>query len=70
MKLDNKDLKIIGLLKEDARLSIRDIAKKLTLRPSTVHVRIKKLKEQKVWAHLHLAILEGILGLETVCMTV
>lgn len=48
MKLDNKDLKIIGLLKEDARLSIRDIAKKLTLRPSTVHVRIKKLKEQNI----------------------
>lgn len=48
MKLDETDLSIIELLKDNARLSIRDIAKKLQLRPSTVHVRLTKLKENNV----------------------
>jgi DNA-binding Lrp family transcriptional regulator len=48
MKLDTKDHKIIEILRENARLSIRDIAKKAKLRPSTVHVRITKLKEKKI----------------------
>jgi DNA-binding Lrp family transcriptional regulator len=47
MLLD-KDVKIIDVLKQDARLSIRDIAKKTSLRPSTVHDRISKLKKDNV----------------------
>ena len=43
LKLDTKDHKIIKLLKENSRLSIRDIAKKTQIRPSTVHQRIQKL---------------------------
>lgn len=43
MKLDDTDHRIIAALRENARESIRDIAKKLKLRPSTVHVRIQKL---------------------------
>lgn len=43
MKLDDTDHRIIDVLKQNARISIRDIAKKLKLRPSTVHVRIQKL---------------------------
>jgi len=43
MKLDLKDHKIMKLLKENSRLSIRDIAKKTQIRPSTVHQRIQKL---------------------------
>ena len=43
MEIDNKDIKIITVLKDNARLAIRDIAKKTNLRPSTVHQRIKKL---------------------------
>ena len=43
MKLDLKDHKIISLLKENSRLSIRDITKKTQIRPSTVHQRIQKL---------------------------
>jgi len=42
-KVDTKDHKIIKLLKENSRLSIRDIAKKTQIRPSTVHQRIQKL---------------------------
>jgi DNA-binding Lrp family transcriptional regulator len=48
MDLDKKDLAIIDLLKQDARLSIRDIAKKTSIRPSTVHQRITKLKKDDV----------------------
>ena len=43
MKLDDTDHKIIEVLRKDARSSIRDIAKQLKLRHSTVHVRIQKL---------------------------
>ena len=46
--LDSKDLKIINALKQNSRESIRDIAKKTKLRPSTVHVRIRKLVDEGV----------------------
>lgn len=48
MKLDEKDWKILEQLKENARQSVRDIAKKTGIRPSTVHERIRKLQEEKV----------------------
>ena len=48
MKLDNKDYKIIEVLKQNSRISIRDLAKKNNLRPSTVHQRILRLKENNV----------------------
>ena len=48
MKFDETDSAILELLKENARLSIRDIAKKLKLRPSTVHVRLTKLKDNNI----------------------
>jgi DNA-binding Lrp family transcriptional regulator len=48
MEIDQKDHKIISVLKENSRLPIRDIAKKTQLRPSTVHLRIQKLVEEKV----------------------
>ncbi len=48
MQIDDKDLAIIGVLKENSRLPIRDVAKKTKLRPSTVHQRILKLKEKEI----------------------
>lgn len=48
MKLDMKDHSILNELKQDSRQSIRDIAKKTKLRPSTVHERIKKLVKKGV----------------------
>ena len=48
MELDNKDAKIIEILKEDSRLPIREIAKRTRIRPSTVHQRIQKLIENNV----------------------
>jgi DNA-binding Lrp family transcriptional regulator len=46
--IEDKDWKILEVLRENSRLPIRDIAKKTSLRPSTVHDRISKLKEEKV----------------------
>jgi DNA-binding Lrp family transcriptional regulator len=48
MKLDEKDLKLINELKKNARLPIRDIAKKTQLRPSTVHLRLQRLIENNI----------------------
>lgn len=48
MNLDDKDRKIISALKENSRLSTRDIAKKFGLKHSTVHQRIQKLQKNKV----------------------
>ncbi len=48
MKIDSKDYKITEILKQNSRISIRNLAKKANLRPSTVHQRILKLKENKV----------------------
>ena len=47
MELDNKDWKILEQLKENSRMPIRDVAKKTGVRPSTVHQRILKLKENR-----------------------
>lgn len=43
MKLDEIDHNIIEALRNNARFSVRDIARNLNLRHSTVHVRIQKL---------------------------
>lgn len=47
-KLDEKDHKIIEILKDDSRMSIRNIAKKTGIRPSTVHQRITQLRKNNV----------------------
>ena len=46
--MDKKDLLILEELKRNSRQSVRDIAKKTKLRPSTVHLRIKKLEKEGV----------------------
>ena len=48
MDMDNKDFSIINVLKENSRLSIRDVAKATKLRPSTVHQRMLRLKEKGI----------------------
>ncbi|MBC7464657.1 MAG: Lrp/AsnC family transcriptional regulator [Bdellovibrio sp.] len=48
MSLDDVDRKILGLLKEDARISFLDIGKKVNLSAPAVHARVKKLEAQKV----------------------
>ncbi|MBS3097194.1 Lrp/AsnC family transcriptional regulator [Candidatus Woesearchaeota archaeon] len=48
MLLGEKELKIVEILKQNSRLSIRDIARKTGIRPSTVHQKIQKLTDEKV----------------------
>ena len=48
MVINDKDKKIIGVLKQNSRESIKKIAKKTKIRPSTVHQRLQKLVENKV----------------------
>ncbi len=48
MDIDDKDNKIIEILKQNSREPIREIAKITKIRPSTVHQRIQKLIDNKV----------------------
>jgi len=48
MDLDKKSSSILSVLRSDGRASIRDVAKKTRLRPSTVHQRMKKLQKEGV----------------------
>jgi DNA-binding Lrp family transcriptional regulator len=43
--LDDKDWLLLKHLKTDSRLSVRNLAKKTKIRPSTVHQRIKRLSD-------------------------
>ncbi len=48
MKLDKKDLQIIEILKGDSSLSTHKISKKTHIPITTIHNRIKKLKQEGV----------------------
>lgn len=48
MKLDEIDLTILEILKEDARTSFREIARKLNVSPDTISNSYEKLIEQGV----------------------
>ncbi len=46
--MDSKNSKIIDELRKNSRATVREIAKATGIRPSTVHQRITKLKDEKV----------------------
>jgi len=46
--LDDKDLAILRLLQEDARMSVKEIAEKVHLSPTPVHERLKRLEQRGV----------------------
>lgn len=48
MKLDEKDKQILEILKKNARLTTKEIAKIVKLPITTVHNRIKKLENNKI----------------------
>lgn len=47
-EMDEKDLKIIEILKDHSEYTTRQIAKKTLLPPTTIHNRIKKLKAEGI----------------------
>ena len=62
MKIDEKDLAIINELRTNSRQSIRQIAKKTRIRPSTVHLRINRLVNQGVIEKFTLKLNNKIFG--------
>jgi len=48
MKLDHIDLTILEMLKKDARISLREIARELKISADTVSNRVEKLTEQGI----------------------
>ena len=48
MKLDEKDLEILKLLKDNSRLTSKQIYKKTRIPITTIHNRIKKLQESGI----------------------
>ncbi len=45
MELDKKDIRILSLLQNNARLSNKELAAELGIAPSTCHERLKKLSQ-------------------------
>jgi Lrp/AsnC family transcriptional regulator, leucine-responsive regulatory protein len=48
LQLDEKDIEILRLLQEDAKLTVREVADKIHLSPTPTHDRIKRLEKHKV----------------------
>ena len=48
LNIDKLDLEIIAAMMEDGSISYADLGKKLFVSAGTIHVRIKKLQEQKI----------------------
>ena len=48
LNIDKLDLQIIQALIEDADISYADLGKKLFVSGGTIHIRLKKLEEQKI----------------------
>jgi DNA-binding Lrp family transcriptional regulator len=60
IQLDDLDRAILRLLKEDARLTISELAEKLNRPESTIHFRIKKLLEKGAIDHYTILLGEGL----------
>jgi Lrp/AsnC family transcriptional regulator for asnA, asnC and gidA len=60
--LDDVDAKIIEILKKDSRTPFTEIASILGVSDSTIHVRIKKLKDEGILLRYTVEINEELLG--------
>ncbi len=48
IQLDEKDIELLKLLQDNARMTVKEIADKINLTPTPVHERIKRLEETGV----------------------
>ncbi len=48
LKLDDKDQGLLTLLRDDARISVVDLAKKLNLSRATVQSRMRRLEDREI----------------------
>jgi Lrp/AsnC family transcriptional regulator, leucine-responsive regulatory protein len=51
LELDTVDIRILNLLQSDARLSVRQLAKKINLSTTPVHERLRRLESSGVIDH-------------------
>src|ERR1700748_267773 len=51
LELDAVDIRMLNLLQEDGRLSIRELAKKINLSPTPVHERLRRLEATGIIDH-------------------
>ncbi|ANB58662.1 HTH-type transcriptional regulator lrpC [Anoxybacillus sp. B7M1] len=68
MKIDEIDLQIIAELKKDARLSMRELGRKVRLSPPSVTERVKRLEEHGVIEGYTIQINRKKLGFTIDCM--
>ncbi len=61
--LDRTDIAILSLLQNNARLSVKEIAGKVDLAPSSAHERIKSLRESGVLRGAHAEVDSKALGI-------
>ncbi|MDE3124188.1 MAG: Lrp/AsnC ligand binding domain-containing protein [Bacteroidota bacterium] len=66
LNLDKLDLQIIQAMMEDAEISYADLGKQLYVSGGTIHVRIKKLEEQKIVKGRKLAVDLKALGYDVI----
>ncbi|MEQ9231373.1 MAG: winged helix-turn-helix transcriptional regulator, partial [Cyclobacteriaceae bacterium] len=66
-EIDNVDLKILNILKEDAKKPYTEVAKKVFVSPGTVHVRMKKMEEMGVVTGTSLKVDYAKLGYDITC---
>lgn len=57
-QLDDKDLKLLRLLQNDAKLTVKELAKEINLSPSPVFERVKRL-EQEGYVKRYAAVLDA-----------
>jgi len=62
LHLDAVDIRILNLLQEDGRLSVRELAKKAGLSPTPVHERLRRLESSGVIDHYSAVINTGKIG--------
>lgn len=65
LDIDSKDKAILQVLQANCNLSVRQIAKKLDLSPTTVHNRIKDLEKNKVILGYHANVSSVKVGVPT-----
>ncbi len=62
MKIDKTDLLILDILKKDSKMSTREISKQIRKPITTIHNRIKKLKQEEVIKNYTVVLDEKKLG--------
>lgn len=66
-EIDNVDLKILNLLKKNAKMPYTEIAKQVYVSGGTVHVRMKKMEEMGIVTKTTLKLNYSKLGYDITC---